>query len=63
MPYTSQAGRVDFLCVMELARRCLVFTELEARGKGEVDSDEIYDTAIAHLYLKLAVRPVGQLGH
>lgn len=48
---------------MELARRCLVFTELEARGKGEVDSDEIYDTAVAHLYLKLAVRPVGQLGH
>lgn len=63
MLYTNQSGRVDFLCVMELARRCLVFTELEARGKGEVDSDEFYDTAIAHLYLQLAVRPVDLLGH
>lgn len=63
MLYKSQAGGVDFLCVMELARRCLVFTKLEARGKGEVDSDEFYDTAVAHLYLKLGVRPVDQLGH
>ena len=67
--YTSWAGRMYFLCATELVGRCLVLTELQAMGRHwpqrnkDMNSGELHDAATAHLYHKLGVKPVDQLGH
>ena len=67
--YTSWAGRMYFLCATELVGRCLVLNKLQAMGRywprrnKDTNSGELDDAATAHLYHKLGVQPVDQLGH